>query len=146
MKGSDVQNTLAMVNLDSLAAGDFTYIYSDEGKNAFLRDWVLAWAGNSKIPLQTIQNVDLTDDGDYIGDYGAFKDRGIPYIYFEATNWTVGTMDGWTQVEAQYGDGGYIWHTPFDNLEYLDATFPGRVNEHLRIFVSALFAITTEFK
>ncbi len=54
-------------------------------------------------------------------------------------------MDGWTQVDPQYGDEGYIWHTPFDNLEYLDATFPGRVNEHLNIFVSALFAITTEF-
>lgn len=146
MQGSDVANTLAMVNLDSLAAGDFTYIYSDEGKNAFLRDWVLEWAGKNYIPLQTIRNVDLTDDGDYVADYGAFKDRGIPYIYFEATNWTVGTMDGWTQVETQYGDGGYIWHTPFDNLEYLDATFPGRVNEHLRIFVLALLAITTEFK
>jgi alkaline phosphatase isozyme conversion protein len=146
MQGRDVENTLAMVNLDSLAAGDFTYIYSDEGEKAFLRDWVLEWAGKNDIPLQTIRNADLTDDGNAVSDYGAFKDRGIPYIYFEATNWTVGNMDGWTQVEAQYGDEGYIWHTSYDNLEYLDATFPGRVNEHLKIFVSALFAITTEYK
>jgi alkaline phosphatase isozyme conversion protein len=146
MEGRDVDNTLAMVNLDSLAAGDIPYVYSDEGENAFLRDWVLEWAGSNDVPLQTIRNADLTDNGDYFSDYGGFKDRGVPFIYFEATNWTLGTLDGWQQVNAQYGDEGYIWHTKYDNLEYLDTTFPGRVNEHLRIFTSTLFAICTEFK
>lgn len=138
-------NTIVMVNLDSLAAGDNLYVYSDEGQNAFLRDWLLAWAGDNGQPLQTILNVNLEDDG-YIADYGAFKDHGIPHIYFEATNWSLGDQDGYTQVDPQYGDEGYIWHTQYDNLEYLDATFPGRVNEHMRVFVSALYAVCTEFK
>ena len=146
MEDGDIENTLAMVNLDSLVAGDYTYVYSDEGERAFLRDWVLEWADEKGLPLQTIRNADLTSNGNYFSDYGAFDELGIPFIYFEATNWTLGAMDGWTQVEPQYGDDGYIWHTPYDNLDYLDATFPGRVNEHLYIFVSALFAITTEFK
>lgn len=146
MEGKDVANTIAMINLDSLAAGDFTYVYSDEGEKAFLRDWVLDWAGDHGMPLQTIRDVDLEDEGDYIADYGAFKERGIPWIYFEATNWTLGDQDGYTQVDTQYGDEGYIWHTPFDTLEYLESTFPGRVNEHLKIFASALFAICTEFQ
>jgi len=146
MEEKHVENTSAMVNLDSLAAGDITYVYSDEGEKAFLRDWVLDWAGENGVPLQTIQNVDLLNEGNYVADYGAFKDRGIPYIYFEATNWTLGDQDGYTQVDTQYGDEGYIWHTPFDTLEYLEATFPGRVNEHLKIFASALFAICTEYK
>jgi alkaline phosphatase isozyme conversion protein len=145
MKQTDVDNTITMINLDSLAAGDITYVYSDEGKNAFLRDWVLEWAGKNNIPLQTIPNVDITDGGEYVADYGAYKDRGIPFTYFEATNWMVGTMDGWTQVDPIYGDEGYIWHTQYDNLAYLDKTFPGRVDEHLKIFVSALDAICTEF-
>jgi alkaline phosphatase isozyme conversion protein len=145
MKQTDVDNTITMINLDSLAAGDITYVYSDEGQDAFLRDWVLEWAGKNDIPLQTIPNVDITDEGDYVADYGAFKERGIPFTYFEATNWTVGTIDGWTQVETKYGDEGYIWHTQYDNLAYLDETFPGRVNEHMKIFVSALVAICTEF-
>jgi hypothetical protein len=144
MTQAQVDNTIAMVNLDSLAAGDIPYVYSDEGQDAFLRDWLLAYADGNGIPLQTIPNVDLSDGG-YISDYGAFKDRGIPYIYFEATNWTLGDQDGYTQVDVQYGDEGYIWHTPYDNLEYLDATFPGRVEEHMRIFVSALVAICTKF-
>ncbi len=139
-------NTIAMVNLDSLAAGDNLYVYSDEGADAFLRDWVLTWAGDNGQPLQTIRDVELTDGGYYVADYGAFAERGMPYIYFEATNWTLGDQDGYTQVDPQYGDEGYIWHTQYDNLEYLDATFPGRVNEHMRIFVSALYAVCTEFK
>jgi alkaline phosphatase isozyme conversion protein len=145
MSQAEVDNTLAMINLDTLASGDFTYVYSDEGEDAFLRDWVLEWAGINSTSLQTIPNVDLTDDG-YVADYGAFKDRGIPYIYFEATNWTLGDQDGYTQVDPQYGDNGHIWHTQYDNLEYIDTTFPGRVDEHLKIFVSALVAIFTEFQ
>ena len=146
MKPEEVNNTLAMVNLDTLASGDITYVYSDEGEKAFLRDWVLEWAGKNNVPLETIPNVDLTDNGDYVADYGAFKDAGIPFIYFEATNWNLGNKDGWMQVDAQFGDEGYIWHTQYDNLAYIDATFPGRVNEHMRIFVSALFAVCTQFQ
>lgn len=146
MTQAEVDNTIAYINLDSLAAGDIPYVYSDEGQDAFLRDWVLAWAGKNGQPLQTIRNVDLTDGGDYVADYGAFADRDIPYIYFEATNWTLGDRDGYTQVNPQYGDEGYIWHTQYDNLTYLDVTFPGRVDEHMRVFVSALYAICTEFE
>jgi len=146
MKPADVQNTIAYVNLDSLAAGDITYVYSDEGEDAFLRDWALAWADKNKFPLQTIPNVDLEYEGYYVADYGAFKDKGIAYIYFESTNWTLGDQDGYTQVDPQYGDSGLIWHTPYDTLAYLDSIFPGRVDEHMMIFVSALFAICTEFQ
>jgi hypothetical protein len=146
MKPAEVANTIAYVNLDSLAAGDITYVYSDEGPDAFLRDWTLAWAGQNNLPLQTIWDVDLLDEGDYVADYGAFSDKGIPYIYFEATNWNLGGQDGYTQVDPQYGDEGYIWHTKYDTLAYLDATFPGRVNEHMRIFTSTLFAVCTEFQ
>ena len=145
MIAEEVKNTIAYVNLDSLAAGDITYVYSDEGEDAFLRDWALDWAALNGVPLQTIRDVDLEDGGYYVADYGAFKDKGIPYIYFEATNWNLGDQDGYTQVDPQYGDEGYIWHTRYDTLAYLDDTFPGRVNEHLRIFVSALFAICAEF-
>lgn len=146
MPPTEVQNTIAYANLDSLAAGDITYVYSDEGEDAFLRDWVLGWASKNDIPLQTIRNADLEDGGYYVADYGAFKDKGIPFIYFEATNWNLGDMDGYTQVDPRYGDEGFIWHTQYDDLEYLDATFPGRVDEHMQIFVSALHAICTEFK
>lgn len=145
MKAADVENTIAMVNLDSLAAGDITYVYSDEGDQSFLRDWVLNWAGENDVPLQTIRNVDLTVDGEPWADYGPFQARGLAFAYFEATNWNAGAKDGWTQVDPQYGENGLIWHTQYDTLEYLEETFPGRIDERLNIFVSALYAICTEF-
>ncbi len=146
MSRAEIDNTLAMINLDSLAAGDNTYLYSDEGRKAHLRDWALAWADTNGFNLQTIENVDLTDEDGYgTSDHFPFQRIGIPYAYFEATNWDLGDEDGYTQVDPRYGENGYIWHTQYDNLDYLDKTFPGRVDEHLNLFVSVLQAILTGY-
>ena len=145
MSRADIDNTIAMINLDSLAAGDNTYLYSDEGQKARVRDWALDWAGKHGFDLQTVKNVDLTDEGAGVSDHFAFQRIGIPFAYFEATNWTLGNQDGYTQVDPQYGEAGEIWHTQYDDLEYLDKTFPGRVDAHLNLFVSVLQAILTEY-
>jgi alkaline phosphatase isozyme conversion protein len=147
MSQAEFENTIAMINLDSLAAGDITYVYSDEGQQAALRDWMLEWAFGNGLDLQTIHNVDLSeDDGGGVSDYAAFRDAGIPFVYFEATNWTLGDQDGYTQVDPQYGDKGKIWHTGDDTLEYLDTHFPGRVDQHLDLFVTVLFNILTQYE
>ena len=146
MSRAEIDNTIAMINLDSLAAGDNTYLYSDEGKKARIRDWALDWAGRNGFNLQTIQNVDLTDEDGYgTSDYFPFRRIGIPYAQFEATNWTLGDKDGYTQVGPQYGENGEIWHTQYDQLAYLDKTFPGRVDENMQLFVSVLQAILMEY-
>jgi hypothetical protein len=143
---AEIQNIVAMINLDALIAGDINYVYSDEQKSA-VRDWALAWAQNHSYDLETIRNVDLTDEeGYHVSDYGAFKDAGIPFAYFEATNWNLGDQDGYTQVAASYGEAGVIFHTRFDNLDYIDKTFPGRVDQHLDLFTSLVYAILTQFQ
>ncbi len=146
MSRAEIDNTIAMINLDSLAAGDNTYLYSDEGRKAELRDWALDWADEHGFELQTIANVDLTDDGYGISDHFPFQEIGIAYAYFEATNWALGDQDGYTQVDSQYGENGYIWHTQYDNIDYLDQTFPGRVDAHLNLFTRCLLAILTEYE
>jgi alkaline phosphatase isozyme conversion protein len=147
MSQAEFENTVAMINLDSLAAGDIAYVYSDEGQQAALRDWTLEWAFGNGYDLQTIHNVDLSeDDGSGVSDYAAFRDAGIPFVYFEATNWTLGDQDGYTQVDPQYGDKGKIWHTGYDTLEYLDTNFPGRVDQHLGLFVTVLYNILTQYE
>jgi hypothetical protein len=118
-----------------------------EGNKAILRDWALAWADQNGFDLQTIRNVDLNDEAGYAtADYSAFQRAGIPFAYFEATNWTLGDQDGYTQVDPQYGEEGGIIHTEFDRLEYLDKTFPGRVNGHLELFTNIVTAILTQFE
>ena len=76
----------------------------------------------------------------------AFKDRGIPWIYFEATNWGLGDKDGYTQVDPQYGEEGAIIHTEYDDLAYFDEVFLGRVERHLDLYVSVLYALLTEYE
>jgi len=148
VEGRDTRDAMAMINLDAVVAGDIAYIYSDEGEQAAIRDWALDWAKSNGFDLQTIRNVDLTDpeDGSGSSDYAAFQEAGIPFVYFEATNWSLGDQDGYTQVDPQYGWEGEIRHTEYDTLEYFEATFPGRVEQRLNLFVTVLYNILTQFE
>ena len=143
------ENTIAMINLDSLTVGDMAYIYGDKGDGALIRDWALAYAAKNGLTLQTQPGENpkypAGTTGDW-SDHAPFKDAGIPYTYLESTNWTLGDKDGYTQVDPQYGEDGEIWHTHYDTMEYINATFPNRIQERLNLFVTLLEAILTEFK
>jgi alkaline phosphatase isozyme conversion protein len=149
MTAADVDNTVAMINLDSLIAGDMTYVYGDAGEKGFLRDWLLDMAHKEGLDLRTQTGENpiypAGTTGDW-SDHAPFQTRGVPYAYFEATNWGLGARDGYTQVDERLGVGGEIWHTKYDNLAYIDETFPGRVDQHLELFVTALFNALTQFK
>ena len=147
MSATDRANTVAMVNLDSVVGGDFQYLYSDEGTRAAARDWALTWASDHGLDLRTIRNVDLNDEeGNPCSDYGPFQAIGIPFVYVEATDWTVGAKDGWTQVSPKLADKGVIRHTRFDTLSYLDSTFPGRVDTRLALTVAVVYALLTKYE
>jgi hypothetical protein len=147
MSQQEFENVIVMVDLDSLIAGDIAYVYSDEGRQSAARDWALEWALGNGYNLQTIRNVDLTDpaNGKGSSDYAPFRDAGIPYAFFQTTNWTLGDKKGHTQVDPRYGAQGVIRHTQYDTLAYLDATFPGRVDERLNLFISILYNFLTQF-
>ena len=148
MSQDQFQNIIVMIDLDSLVAGDVAYVYSDEGQST-VRDWALEWALGNGFDLQTIRNVSLTyPDNNGIGssDYSPFQAVGIPYVYFNSTNWTLGDKKGTTQVDARYGENGVIRHTKDDTLAYLDATFPGRVDQHLNLFISVLYNLLTQYE
>jgi alkaline phosphatase isozyme conversion protein len=148
MTDNDVKDTVAMINLDSLAVGDYTYIYGNEGDAGVIRDWALKYAANNQYSLitQPGKNPDYpagtTIDA---SDHAPFLHRGIQYAYFEATNWDLGELDGYTQVNIQLGEKGEIWHTRFDTLEYIQKTFPGRMEDRLKLFSNMLMHILTEY-
>jgi len=148
LSATEIQNILAMINIDSIAAGDFAYVYGDEGKEGVIRDWILDWAKKNGVDLRTQQGENPQYPAGTTGAWGdshPFSKIGIPYAYFEATNWTLGDKDGWIQVDPKYGNQGMIWHSPYDTIEYISKTFPGRIEAHLKIFVAALYHILTEF-
>jgi alkaline phosphatase isozyme conversion protein len=147
MSQDEIQNVIVMVDLDSLVAGDVAYAYSDEGQST-VRDWALEWALGNGLDLQTIKNATLTypDNGIGSSDYVPFQAAGIPYVYFNSSDWTLGDKKGTTQVDAKFGENGVIRNTKYDTLEYLDTSFPGRVNQRLDLFISVLYNLLTQYE
>jgi alkaline phosphatase isozyme conversion protein len=137
MSLEDIQSTVVMINLDSLAVGDYMYVYGNEGEAGFARDQALNIAEKLKLSLQTNPGLNphypAGTTGDW-SDHAPFKAKGIPYAYFEATNWELGDLDGYTQTVKD----GEIWHTPKDTLEYIESNYPGRLQEHLSTFSKVL--------
>ncbi|HSO68527.1 MAG TPA: M28 family peptidase [Arachnia sp.] len=129
---------VAMVNIDSVSIGDIPYVYGDAEA---LLDWARRAADEAGQSMDTVPVRDLHDDADYV----AFQQAGIPFIYFEATNWQLGDEDGFTQVDPRHGDEGAIMHTRYDTISYLDETFPGRVDERLGLYSVVVTRILTEY-
>lgn len=146
MSKAERQNIVGMFNLDSLIAGDKTYIYGNHGPGT-MRDWVLEDAASLGFELEgkTAQDMNNEDGSPCeCADYDPFEKAGIPFAYFEATNWEL-SPDAMIQVDLQFGKRGEIRHTKFDTISYIDATFPGRIDHHLNLFVTLLFNLLTQY-
>ncbi len=81
-------------------------------------------------------------------DQTGFAVLGIPYIYFEATNWWAEGKDpysaytGYVETyDTDLGDGGQFMNTDYDTLEVLHQLFPDRAEEHYRLFSPLLSAL-----
>ncbi len=117
-------------------------------KQGFSRDWLLDKARDEGLPLETQTGENPRYPSGTTGDFSdhvPFREAGVPYAYFESTNWSLGDLDGYTQVDAQLGEDGEIWHTRFDTLAYLDENFPGRVDARLALFSRMLYRALAEF-
>jgi alkaline phosphatase isozyme conversion protein len=91
MSAAEIQKTVAFINMDSLLAGDITYIYGNAGANGRVRDWALDWADAHDYDLQTQTGLNPDYPAGTTGPFSdqvAFEEAGIQYAYFEATNWT----------------------------------------------------------
>ncbi|MDY0020613.1 MAG: M20/M25/M40 family metallo-hydrolase [Anaerolineae bacterium] len=148
MDDAEIQNTVGMINLDSLAAGDVAYVYGDPGPGT-LRDWIMERAEEAGFDLEARAAEDMDEpDGTpcECADYGPFQEAGIQFAYFEATNWDLGEQGGMTQVDLDLGEEGVIRHTEYDTLEYIDTTFPERIDDHFDLFVTLLYDTLTQFE
>jgi Zn-dependent M28 family amino/carboxypeptidase len=148
MSQEEFENLIAMVDLDQLTAGDGAYGLGDEGVQSGVRDWSLEWAHGNGLDLQTVRDVALGDPqtGKGVSDYSAFRDVGIPYVFFWSTNFNLGDKKGDTQVDARFGEKGKVSGTKFDTLEYLDKNFPGRVDQRLNLFVTVVYNLLVQYE
>jgi len=145
MSDEEAANTMAMINLDSLIAGDMMYVYSGMDHNEWVREQALDLADYLGLDVQT--NPGLNPDypegktGDW-SDHAPFRGIDIPVAYFEATNWEIGDLDGYQQSE-EYGT---IFHTDMDNLDFLEDAFgkEERIMPHLETFSELLVHLAVE--
>jgi len=147
MSEEELESTVCMMNFDSLIAGDIPYVYGNTGENGKYRGRALTLAKEKGLALVTQpgknKEFPAGTTGDF-SDHAPFKEAGIPYVYFESTNWDLGAMDGYTQTDMSLGVDGEIWHTEFDDLAYLEETFPGRAKERLATFFEVTCALLEE--
>lgn len=143
----DLEKIVGMVNLDSLIAGDKTYVYGNAGAGT-MRDWLLQEAEQQDFALEGRTARDLNEeDGTRCecADYDAFERADIPFAFFEATNWDL-DESAMVQVDPKYGKEGEIRHTRYDTVEYIDATFPGRIDHHLNLYTILLVNLLVNYK
>ena len=137
MSDTEIANTIGMINLDTVVGGDMTYVYGGADEQGWMRDQALDIATMRHIGLQTNPGLNPAypkgTTGDW-SDHAPFRELGIDYLYFEATNWEIGDLDGWMQT-AKFGE---IYHTVNDNSAFFDREYPGRVESQLRDFAMVL--------
>ena len=130
LSDADIDDSIGMINLDTVAGGDFLYVYGGDEDGGWMRKQARATAAGLGITLKT--NPGLNPEypagtaGDW-SDHAPFRQKGIPYAYFEATNWNIGELDG-SEQSAAYGE---IIHSDMDTLAFIEQAFPGRIERQL---------------
>ena len=201
LSDAEIASTLFMINIDSLAFGDFCNLYGgvfgDDYDSPYflifedempepehLEAYDLAADFAEALGFRVYRTADLDgyfaangdgmapEDGAFFtnpwtnahpapmskvapspatfgaSDHTPFAVRGIPYVYFEATNWWAkgaGDYFAYTGYYETYdetlGDSGMFMNTQYDTLENLNALFPGRVEQHYRMYSPLLSAL-----
>lgn len=137
-------DTVLMINFDSVATGDRLYCYSS--KEAAWPQLALRSMARG-LGISILTSPGLSKDyaygttGDW-SDHVAFGKAGIPYLYFEATNWLLGDKDGYLNTVKDRE----VWHSKKDTLSYIEQRYPGRLERQLDQEFTALTAFLTEYE
>ncbi|MCE5344191.1 MAG: M28 family metallopeptidase [Eubacteriales bacterium] len=163
MSDKEVANTAFMINMDSIICGDFCYLYggvADFKKervvdtDAFEKVYAISQRlglGLHLIPWTFDDPAPGFDTPDYpspsVGDWSdhiSFAERGIQYVYIEASNWDIPGPDKQYDGDSETADVGRIMHTKNDTLSKIEKFFPGRALYHLQVFSLLINTVLTE--
>lgn len=118
MTEEDIDNTVTMIDLDSVGVGDFFYVYSGLDDNpGWARDLALTIGQRIGYDLRTSPGSEYFEEGttgDW-SDHVPFRHLGIPIAYFEWMNWDI-EPDGGIETEEY----GWVMHTCRDNMNFVD--------------------------
>lgn len=152
MTEDEIANTLYMVNMDSMLAGTYRYVYSGNYNNETNKvdnSWPAYQALKLSEALQTgmkLNNTGLNLDyaspstGNW-SDHANFKNK-MPYLYFEAANWEMPD----DPEHPEYGssgayetESGEVMHNPErDNLNFIESTWGTRGKDTVSAYCKLL--------
>ena len=165
MTDAAVANTMFFLNIDSIICGDYCYVYGGVADSAtktvtqlgpFEQVYALSQRLNLNIHLNpwTYENpapgfaepAYPSPSTGLWSDHAAFVQRGIPYVYFEATNWDIPGVDGQYTGSTETADAGGFLHTARDTLSVVEPLFPGRVMSHMQVYSLLLHTVLAELE
>ena len=126
MSEADLARTAAMINYDSLIAGDKLYVHAGQASGiTWVRDEMLKYAERHDLPIEIQPGLNPDYPAGFspgFSDVEIFDGAGIPVAAFESSNWELDDMDGYTQTE----EFDSFWHTANDDLDIIEELLPGR--------------------
>lgn len=188
LTNEEISNIEFMVNVDSIAFGDYPNIYGGKqsgSKITQLEGYELAVSKAKELGFKMWDTEDLdgyyknhSSKGPEIEDYALytnpwtkkndapknggtyspttidasdhvpFKNKNVPIIYFEATNWFAKGDNGYNAytgyfetIDTSIGYYGMFMNTEYDTLENLEEYFPGRAEAHLMMYSALLSSL-----
>ncbi len=159
----EIWNILFYLNVDSITSGDYCTLYGGVADTASrtvnqleafdlfygtglrlgLDIRVSPWTFDHPAPGTDTPKYPSPAAGPW-GDFVDFAAVGIPYAYFEATNWEIPDMNGYYGERTETAEAGTILHTDKDTLAFVEEPFPGRVLNHLQIYSLLLHTVLDE--
>lgn len=142
------QQIVCMINLDTLGAGDYMYLYGGGVNEAGqpVRTWAVEQALNASVVLGLSMSYHPDVNAQYpvpvkhtASDQQAFDRAGIPYLYFEASNWNGGDHNNFYQTSNPAITNGKMMHiAAYENLAFYNQTFGNRIANHLTAYSTLL--------
>jgi hypothetical protein len=163
MTDEQVAATDFMINMDSVICGDFCYLHGGvadfkrervTGLDAFEQVYAIGlrlgldlrlnpWTFDNPAPDFDVPDYPSPSVGDW-SDHISFAERGIQYVYIEASNWEIPGPDRQYDGDSETADAGRIMHTDMDTLPKIEEMFPGRALYHLQVFALLIDTVLTE--
>lgn len=156
MSQEEIEKTVCMINLDSILAGTYRYLYSgtaakDGDGNTVVE---LAWPFYQAIELANNLNLDMHSNDTELNidyptpstgswsDHQSFRNLGIPYLYCEAANWELPDYPN----RPEYGssgayetESGEVMHVKGrDDLTFIENEWGDRAKNTLAAYATLL--------
>ena len=150
MSAEEIANTVLMINLDSILAGTYRYIYGgivNEQTGEVDQAWGVyqtkALADELGLGIRLndteLNALQTPTTGDW-SDHASFKNIGLPYVYFEAANWELPDDPDhpeWGSTGAYETESGEVMHVPGrDDLTFIENEWGSRAKDTLAAYAS----------